>query len=96
MNDIQLSDEQKELLEHLAGLFYTPKQIAIILEVDVKEFMMLCEMPDSIAYRLYWKGYYQAEMEFREKVKTLAKLGSSPAQTLLAGIISQCKMDKHN
>lgn len=96
MIDIQLSTEQQEILEHLAGLFYTPKQIAIMLEVDVKLFVMCCEMEESIAYRLYWKGYYQAEMEFREKVKTLAKLGSSPAQTLLAGIIAQCKMDKHN
>lgn len=96
MTDIELTTEQQEMIERLAGLFYTPQQIAVMIDVTPCTFVTFCKMEESIAYRLYWKGYYEAELAFREQVKKLANLGSSPAQTLLANIINQSKMDRYN
>lgn len=87
-----LNAEQLKEVEHLAGLFYTPKQIAIMIEVDIKEFQTKLHYVNDV-YKAYWKGVYEADMEFRTSVKRLANLGSSPAQTLLAKLIEQHKLD---
>jgi hypothetical protein len=77
-----LTDDQRAAVETLAGLFYTPEQVAIIQELPIEEVKTAMALQGSDFFRAYWKGYYQAEVEFRTKVKNLSNLGSSPAQNL--------------
>lgn len=91
--DIELSKEKLDEVTQLAGLFYTPKQVAIIADIRIDEMKAALACEDSQLYRAYWKGYYEAEMQFRTEVKKNSNFGSSPAQTLLAKIIEQHKID---
>lgn len=91
-----LSDEHKLRIEELAGLFFTPVQIAIMLDLDVKQFVASCGVENSEAYRAFWKGYFEADMEYRKSVKRLSTLDSSPAQTLLAKLIEKQDLDHNN
>ena len=57
-------------------------------------FVSLCKCDGTPSFNAYWKGYYEAEMEFRKEVKKLSNLGSSPAQTLFAKMIEQNRLDQ--
>lgn len=89
---MELSEEQMKQVEYLAGLFYTPKQIAVMVAVVVKEFVTLVQCEDSPIYKAYWKGRYEADLQFRIAVKRLSDLGSSPAQTMVEKMIEESKM----
>lgn len=90
-----LTDQQLAEITELAGLMYTPKQICIMLELE-PHMLTSFGIDGSLCYNAYWKGYYQAEMEFRGEVKRLSNLGSSPAQSLFAKFIEQHKLDMLN
>ena len=89
---MELSEEQIKQIEYLAGLFYTPKQIAVMVDVVVKEFAAAVQYEDSLVYKAYWKGRYEADLQFRIAVKRLSDLGSSPAQTMIEKMIEESKM----
>lgn len=88
----ELSDDILKQVEDLAGLFYTPKQVALICEIPANEFETAMSNESSALYKAYWKGYFTAEIEFRKEVKKASNYGSSPAQTLLAKIIENHKL----
>lgn len=92
---MELTAEHKAYIEKLAGLFYVPRQIAVIMDIPVADFMADIAIETTDIYRAYWKGFYEAEVKFREEVSRLAHLGSSPAQTLLAKMIEESKMQRH-
>ena len=91
---MELNSEQIAQIEYLAGLFYTPKQIAVMIDVSVRDFSVEIQIEDSAIHRAYWKGWYEADLEFREAVKRLSTLGSSPAQTMIAKMIEESKMQR--
>lgn len=66
--------EQLDYIEELAGLFFTEKDIKII--VDTPD-----EAEDSFELRIM-RGRLKIEAEIRKSILTHAKSGSSPAQTL--------------
>jgi len=90
-----LNDETIIEIRKLAGLFYTPKEVCMMLDIDRKIFNAALANEDSPIYNAYHGGRLEADIKFREKVIALANLGSSPAQTLVAKLIesSQIKMN---
>lgn len=90
-----LNNETLQEIRTLAGLFYTPKEVCMMLDLDKKTFAAGLINDDSEIYNAFYGGRLQADMKFREKVIALANLGSSPAQTLVAKLIesSQIKMN---
>lgn len=89
---MELTKEQLDQVRQLAALFYTPKQIAIMLELDFSYLHTAMSIEESDVYKAYWAGWFQSDMEYRKQVKRLADLGSSPAQTLLGKIIEDAKL----
>ena len=83
---MNLTQQELETIEKLAGLFYTPKQIAIILEIDPEMFEAHIRSETGNTYRAYYKGYYEADIELRKSITQSALSGSSPAQTMLRDI----------
>ena len=93
LDNNRLTKEELEEIKRLAGLFFTPREIAIMLEKDVTSFITLCEMESDIA-TAFQCGRLQREVDLRSKIIKLAESGSSPAQTMAMDMLkkSQIKM----
>ena len=65
---MNLTQQELETIEKLAGLFYTPKQIAIILEIDPEMFEAHIRSETGNTYRAYYKGLYEADIDLRNSI----------------------------
>lgn len=84
---MNLSEEQLNEVETLAGLFFNGADIMSVIGIPVHEaesFMEIiwlqCEHPLYIAYH---KGRLTAAVELRQAIKQAALNGSNPAQTTM-------------
>lgn len=73
-----LNDDELKAVTDYAQLFYSVREVAILLEKD----------PDAIAsefnnkgsfYRAYMRGFYLTEVDIRKRDIELARNGSMPA-----------------
>ncbi len=74
------NDEEIAEIEKMAGLCFTPEQIAIVLQVDSTEFRAAYNNPNDEVYSYYQRGSLMHESEVRNSIFQLAKGGSSTAQ----------------
>jgi hypothetical protein len=81
--------EELDEIKRLAGLLFVPREIAIMLEFDEDAFVVECELKDTAVYRAFHGGRLQRTVLHREKIIKLADSGSSPAQTMVEGIIKE-------
>lgn len=86
-----LSQELKNKIEDLAGCFFTPDDIAIVLQLDLNEFNGIrFEMDD---FRIpYQRGKLLKEAEVRKAILKMAVAGSSPAQLMAVEIIDKARL----
>ncbi len=86
-----ITKEDYEQIEALAALFFTPREIAVMLEMRVQD--MNDEMMDeeSAIYRAFNCGRLQSEADLRKSIVKLAKSGSSPAQTMSLDLLNKSK-----
>jgi hypothetical protein len=91
---IEFSNEALQEIERLAGLFYTQKQVATIMQISSTEMRLYMSDEEHPVYKAYMTGWYTAETTYREKVIRLANLGSSPAQSLVGKIIDHANMSQ--
>lgn len=91
-----LNEPEKELYEdikRLSALFFTPREIAVMLEImPVHKFILECESENSKFYEAFYSGRLQSEMDLRTSVIKLAKSGSSPAQTMALEMLNKSKI----
>ncbi len=89
-----ITDAEMEEIKTMAAVFFTPKEIALVLEVDVKEFNEACTSEGNKFYNAFAGGRLKSEFELRLSIVKLAKSGSSPAQTMSLDMLktSQMKM----
>jgi hypothetical protein len=85
---------QKSLsdITDLASLFFTPREIAIMLEMPADEFVAACQDENSEEYKAFQSGRLQSEVDLRKSIIKLAKSGSSPAQTMSMDLLKQSKI----
>ena len=88
---MRITNEVLAEIEEMAGLFMTPRSIAIIIGMDEYDFQEALEDEDSPIYKYYYRGHYKAEAELRTAIMRLAKQGSSPAQTLALKLWQESK-----
>ena len=79
-------------LEQYAGLMFTKKEIAAILEFSLSEFEELLDHDDD-AYKRFQRGRLKKDAEVRKSIFDLAANGSSPAQSFAWKLIENAKMD---
>jgi len=89
---MNLNKEELATITELAALFYTPTEIARILEVDTEEFENQIKSEHGEAYKSYYKGYYLSDISLRKSILDSAINGSSPAQTLMRDIQKLAKI----
>ena len=79
------SDPTPETLaevKNLAALFFTPREVAMMLELPIGPFIAECEKQESRYYEAFHSGRLQSEVDLRTSIIKLARSGSSPAQTM--------------
>jgi hypothetical protein len=83
---MHFSEEQYKTIEEMAGLFFSPEDIADNLGLsgeDSETFQSMIELKSSDAYISYRRGRLRTEAEMRTAIKNAAMNGSSPAQNLM-------------
>ena len=80
-------------VETYASLMFTKEEIAVILEVDPAELVVLLQDQDNMAFKAFQRGRLKREAEVRKGIFDLAQNGSSPAQAFAMKIIENAKMD---
>jgi len=90
---MNLTADQIKEVEELAELFFTPSEIALIIEVDPADFCKEFLYPGKIL-TAYNKGRLLAEAKIRKSIKELAENGSAPAQQLLLKIRQESEQRK--
>jgi hypothetical protein len=79
---IDLSTEQLAAVEELAGHFFTLEQIAAYLQLKPRHVAVAFEAQSTL-WAAYQRGAITAELGIRKAGITLARQGSSPAQTMM-------------
>ncbi len=77
-----LSDNEYDEIKKMAAVFFTPKQIAIVLELNIDEFVDACNNTESKCFIAFEGSRLKSEFELNSSIVRLAKSGSSPAQTM--------------
>lgn len=84
---MNLTKEHLAEIENLASFFFSPAEIAIVIDVDVVDLEEELLDDTSDAYRAYQRGKLKSKLELRKSILTLAKQGSGPAQTLAMRVL---------
>ncbi|MGQ7868707.1 hypothetical protein [Sunxiuqinia sp. sy24] len=85
---MNLSEEQLKEVEEMGGLFFSPMDIAINLELedDDREYFVAaieCKNMNNPIVRAFQKGWLTTEVELRKAIKQSAMNGSSPSQGMM-------------
>ena len=86
-----MSEDELKNIEKYAGVFYSPKQIAVLMEMDAAEMDIAMSDDKSEIYRAYWKGFYENEYSIRLSNIELAVAGSVPANALVLKYIQEAR-----
>lgn len=86
---MKLTSDQLTELESLASYFFTPDECAIVLGIDTDDLEMALMDDDHPAYAAYQRGKLKSKLELRKSILTLAKQGSSPAQTMALRLLDE-------
>ena len=74
-------------VESLAGLFLTPEEISVLLDIDRTEFDRQIRMKSGILYKTYMFGKTQSKKEIHVNVIKMAKHGSPLAEDMAQKMI---------
>lgn len=89
---MHLSDEQLNQVKELARHFFTPREIAIFLQMDIEDFLDAVANEKNPVFLHYQGGVLQTKYEVNKQVLQLASSGSSPAQLMVLGMMKETKM----
>jgi hypothetical protein len=88
----EVTSEDLEEITRLAGLFIIPRDIAMMLEINISEFIEASETIDTPVYQAFYSGRLQGEVDLRESIQKMATAGSVPAQQMMLDFHKQSKM----
>jgi uncharacterized protein (DUF2235 family) len=84
---MKLTSQQLQQVEELASYFFSPEEVAIVLDVNSDELEIELFDQHSAVYKAYQRGKLKSKLELRKSILTLSKQGSGPAQTLAMRIL---------
>ena len=82
-----MDPEQLKLVEEYASLFFTPEEIAILIDFSDEKLKKQLRKKDSDVYRAYMKGKLNTMMNIRRHQITLARNGSPKAEEYVEKLI---------
>lgn len=90
LND--LSSEDFEEIKKMASVFFSPKEIALCMELAISEFVEECNTQETACFNAYQGGLLLSEYEVRLSIVKFAKAGSTPAQTMSMDMLNKVKL----
>ena len=85
----ELTADDLAQINRLGNLGFTPREAAIMLELDIQAVIYACEDDTNTVYKSFHSGRLQREVDLHEKIFKLADSGSSPAQTMALDILKK-------
>jgi DNA helicase IV len=76
---MNLTEEQLNAISDMASLFYSPKEIAINIEVNEDDFDMEIKSEKGPVYKAFMKGWFESDMKLRRSTLQSAINGSTPS-----------------
>lgn len=89
-----LTDDQLREIEELSGLFLSPREIAILMDLDGDRFAEIILAGIGKAYQAYFRGKTKSKKMIHENVIKMAKHGSPQAEELAREMIVQQKIEE--
>lgn len=89
-----LTDDQLREIEELSGLFLSPREIAILMDLDGDRFAEIILGGIGKAYQAYFRGKTKSKKMIHENVIRMAKHGSPQAEELAREMIVQQKIEE--
>jgi hypothetical protein len=93
---MDLSEEQLNQIYTNAGIFLSPEEIAVLLDLDVHQFISEIKSKKGLIYIHYMKGKTLTKKEIRENVLKMARHGSPQAEELAEKYMSEQKIAEKN
>lgn len=88
----ELTAEELKQITDLSALFFTPREIAKMLEFQESDFVKACKTNGGAIHDAFYGGYLQGQVDLRTGIMKMAKAGSSPAQTMALELLKQTKL----
>lgn len=88
---VDTNPEELAEVERLSALFFTPREISLMLELDIRQINDQLDQKEGNFYCAFLKGRLQNEVDLRKAILQLAKAGSSPAQTMAMDLLNKSK-----
>jgi hypothetical protein len=88
---VDITDEEITTVNELSALFFTPSEIALMMEFHKEEVQEAMLEDSSKFYTAFQTGRLNSEMELRKSIIKLARSGSSPAQTMSLEMLNKSK-----
>lgn len=88
---MEFTPDQLTEIQNMAGLFFTPEEIAINIEVDPEDFANLIKAQSGDAYKHYMAGRFSSDVELRKAIQQAALNGSTPAQQSMLILLKDSK-----
>jgi hypothetical protein len=83
---MKFTAEEIDCIREMAGLFFTPEEIAINLEVNTNNFINEIKSKSGDAYFAFISGSLTGDLKLRSGIMKAAEHGSHPAQTVMLKI----------
>ncbi len=93
---MNLTEEQLKEVEELAGLFFSPEDIAVNLELDEEDSEYFSEAVEfkttgAPIVAAFYRGRISTEIELRKAIKQSAMNGSSPSQQMMLNYLKESR-----
>jgi hypothetical protein len=88
------AEEVTQIVEFAKKPSFTAKNIAIVMEIDVKYFQEQMKDESSQIFLAVLKGRLLAKAEFETNLMKLSAMGSSPAQALELKLRNDAKLQE--
>ncbi len=92
---MEFTEKELKKIKKLASLFFTHKEIAIAMILDVDEFYDYVRDPESNVYKYYQAGKIKTEVKIRKQVIQMAEMGSPVAQQETSKLASNQKIKEN-
>jgi hypothetical protein len=93
---MNISEDQLKQIFEYAGLFLSPEEIAVLIDVEVQPFITAVKSKKGEIYLQYMKGKTESKRAIRENVIKMAKHGSPQAEDLAEKYITEQKIAEKN
>lgn len=87
MSNLKLTQEQLDSLEQMGTDFFSIADCAISLQISEAILSRAIQDKENDAHKYYYRGRMTEVARHRRNVKSLANMGSSPAQMLVQKFI---------